>query len=991
MARRRLLSIEAWKQLLAPPTDEREMVRQYTLSRDDLALIRSKRTDTTQLGFAMQLLYLRCPGRVLAATEIPPAPIIAFVARQLGIRRGALSGYGRRDQTRRQHLAELMNLFGYRAFDNARFSDLVAWLTPAAQIDRRPGRLISLALEELRQRRILLPPPAVIERAVHQARQGAEHISHRAVVGMLTNVQRSALDGLLQRRHGSHTAVLAWLRTAPQSPAARNILSLLDRIRCVREVGMTQDLTLIVPIAVLDRLADEGLRMTAQHLTELAPARRHAVLAATAASLETRLIDAVLFMFEKLIGSFARKAERNAEEKTLKSVGELRAHLKILADACGMMIAARDTGQDPIAAIERHLPWTRFVKSVNEARALTKPETTDSRAAWLGRYATIRKFAPALLETLSFQGADSASSLLKALTVLREIWRSGKRSLPTSVPTGFIRRSWRAFVFPNCVIDRRAYEICAVWELRDRLRAGDIWVEGSRQYQALEASLIPKPSFEALQAGGPLPLAVEPVFSAYIAGRGQTLGQSLDMVARSAVAGTLPDAAITDGELKISPLRANVPTDAEMAREAAHSLLPRVKITDLLLEVDAWTGFSGCFSHQRSGRTADDRNALLAAVLADGINLGLTRMAETCRGVTLRQLAWVHDWHVREETYAAALTRLIEAHRALPIAGLWGDGTTSSSDGQYFQAGSHGAGIGDINARHGNEPGVAFYTHISDQFGPFHTKVIAATASEAPHVLDGLLYHQTGLRITEHYTDTGGATDHVFGLCHLLGFRFAPRLRDIKDRRFYLLPGMSVDPALEPLVGGMINIAHIEENWNDLLRLGTSIHAGTTTASGMLRRLAAFPRQNGLAVALREIGRLERTLFTLDWIRDLDLRRRTQAGLNKGEARNALARALFFNRLGELRDRRFENQAFRASGLNLLVAAIILWNSRYLAAAFENLDQRGQSFTPEIKKHTAPLGWEHISLTGDYIWNDQRQPAPGGLRPLRRPPSLLAA
>lgn len=85
----------------------------------------------------------------------------------------------------------------------------------------------------------------------------------------------------------------------------------------------------------------------------------------------------------------------------------------------------------------------------------------------------------------------------------------------------------------------------------------------------------------------------------------------------------------------------------------------------------------------------------------------------------------------------------------------------------------------------------------------------------------------------------------------------------------------------------------------------------------MLRRLAAFPRQNGLAIALREVGRLERTLFTLDWIRNADLRRRAHAGLNKGEARNALARALFFNRLGELRDRRFENQVFRASDLNL--------------------------------------------------------------------------
>jgi TnpA family transposase len=241
--------------------------------------------------------------------------------------------------------------------------------------------------------------------------------------------------------------------------------------------------------------------------------------------------------------------------------------------------------------------------------------------------------------------------------------------------------------------------------------------------------------------------------------------------------------------------------------------------------------------------------------------------------------------------------------------------------------------------------------------------VIAATASEAPHVLDGLLYHQTGLQIVEHYTDTGGATDHIFALCHLLGFRFAPRLRDIKDRRLYLLPGMAADPVIAPLVGGTIDVTHIEAHWDELLRLATSIHAGTVTASAMLRRLAAFPRQNGLAVALRELGRLDRTLFTLDWIRNLDLRRRAHAGLNKGEARNALARALFFNRLGELRDRRFENQVFRASGLNLLVAAIILWNSRYLAAVFDSLRRDGQPLRQEIMKHVAPLGWEHISLT----------------------------
>lgn len=105
-------------------------------------------------------------------------------------------------------------------------------------------------------------------------------------------------------------------------------------------------------------------------------------------------------------------------------------------------------------------------------------------------------------------------------------------------------------------------------------------------------------------------------------------------------------------------------------------------------------------------------------------------------------------------------------------------------------------------------------------------------------------------------------------------------------------------------------------------------------------------------------------------------------------ARNALARALFFNQLGELRDRRFENQTYRASGLNLLAAAIILWNTRYLEMALADI---GIGTRDEIACHIAPLGWEHISLTGDYSWNVDDWPDPDALRPLRAISSLLAA
>jgi TnpA family transposase len=108
------------------------------------------------------------------------------------------------------------------------------------------------------------------------------------------------------------------------------------------------------------------------------------------------------------------------------------------------------------------------------------------------------------------------------------------------------------------------------------------------------------------------------------------------------------------------------------------------------------------------------------------------------------------------------------------------------------------------------------------------------------------------------------------------------------------------------MIGGTLNIKHLRAHWDEILRLAASIKHGTVTASLMLRKLGSYPRQNGLAIALRELGRIERTLFILDWLQSVELRRRVHAGLNKGEARNALARAVFIHRLGEIRDRSFE-------------------------------------------------------------------------------------
>jgi TnpA family transposase len=252
--------------------------------------------------------------------------------------------------------------------------------------------------------------------------------------------------------------------------------------------------------------------------------------------------------------------------------------------------------------------------------------------------------------------------------------------------------------------------------------------------------------------------------------------------------------------------------------------------------------------------------------------------------------------------------------------------------------------------------------------------------SEAPYVLDGLHHHahQTDLRIAEHYTDTAGATDHVFGLCHLLGYRFAPRIKDLKDRKLYTVEKPANWPLLAPLIGDTVETAAILRQWAELMRLKASIEAGAVVPSVILRKLAAAGSANTLSRALRALGRIERTLFTLQWLSDPALRQRSHAGLNKGEASNALRRAVFFHRQGEIRDRTFENQSFRASGLSLITAAIVHWNMRPGRPA---VACPGRVVSDDLLAHVAPLGWEHIGLTGDYVWTEPDHDAP--FRPLR--------
>jgi TnpA family transposase len=283
----------------------------------------------------------------------------------------------------------------------------------------------------------------------------------------------------------------------------------------------------------------------------------------------------------------------------------------------------------------------------------------------------------------------------------------------------------------------------------------------------------------------------------------------------------------------------------------------------------------------------------------------------------------------------------------------------------------------------GSSRGITWYNFMSDQFSGFHGIVIPGTLRDSIFVLEGLLEQQTALRPTEIMTDTTGTSDIVFGLFWLLGYQFSPRLADAGESVFWRIDKEADYGVLNDLARGTLYPQRIHQQWDDMMRIAGSLKLGTVHASELVRSLLKSDRPSSLAQAIIEVGRINKTIYLLNYVNDEDYRRRILTQLNRGEGRHSVARIICHGQRGEIRKRYREGQEDQLGALGLVTNAVILWNTIYMQSAIEHL-QDSIKIKEEDEARLSPLGYGHLNVLGHYSFTLAKQIKKGQLRPLNQ-------
>lgn len=962
-----------------------DLITYFTLTDQDKKVVPSRSSTTNRLGFVIQLCSLRFMGFFIKDMVGVPAVIIEFLKDQLGFSEVPnLNDYGQRPQTRTDHTKTIEKHLGFEAADKTYTKRIQSWLLNRALEHDRPVLLFQLTAEKMKQDKRTRFSLWKMERLVSQAREQAKQVIYDSLQQYLTPEQRKSMDQLLLVEDDQITE-LNWLARKATSSSPESILSILQRIRRIRELGAGQwDLSHLNRNR-LKHLAQLGKRSTNQALQRSKVERRYPILMSCLSVLLHECTDESIEVFDLCLSQTYRRSQNQYKEHRKVMDKQINANNVVLQDIARLVVNHNIPDEALRQLILQEVPEEILREIIEDPKGIIRPLDGNHLDFFIRRFNHIRKFSPDFLNTLDFHGQPNMAPLLDGIQLIKNMNQKGLRKIPDDAPMSFVGSVWQPYLKENKnKLHRHYYEMSALWELRNAFRSGEIWLENSRRYKDPESYLIPRIQWPAIKE------EAEQLLKLPSENRERVESRYLEVVeCYEKLNQILPSdksVRVEQGNVVVSPTEAEAePPSVTRLKKAITERLPRVHLTDLLVEVDQWGNFREEFNHA-GGQKANSEDLpvyLHAALLAQATNLGLHRMASVA-DLSYQRLVWCTNWYFRDETLDRATEKIINYHHDHWLTRFWGDGSFSSSDGQRFPVAIKTNTARALPKYFGYGRGITHYSWTSDQYSQYGTKVIPATLREAVYVLDAILDNETDLPIERHTTDTAGYTEIIFALFDLLGLRFEPRIKDLGDQRIYTISDLSRFKHLQGMDVHRINLEVIQRNWEDMVRVAASLKMGWVTASLLISKYQSAQRQSELVKAFQEYGRLVKSIGILRYVTNLAHRRGIGLQLNKGEAMNNLRQFILFAREGKIYKRTLEDQQHQAKCMNLVANAMVLWNTIYMAKVIEQLESEGWDIVAEDLQHISPCRFEHINPYGRFRF-DMKNRLKGQLRPLRSP------
>ena len=960
-----------------------------TPEEQQFAVKHCKRASTSFLGLLIQLKTTQRLGRFVTLGEIPNV-IIAHIKSQCRSRASFkdLQTYyvsGAKDR----HVKLIRRYLDIKPYDAAKTSGLTkSWAQEAATTKEALPDIINVTLEYLVKERYELPAFSVLERICQTARAEVNTRYYGQLCEFLTAESRQCITDILRSSTGPNGFGWSTLKNEPKRPTPRNIHAYIHYLEWLTSLQTLLPADLGLPPVKHQQFIDEAKALDYAELMKLKLNKRLALVIVLIRHQYARTLDNAADIFIKLLLKMDRSAQKLLEKyladhqkQTDHLISVLTGTVKVYLDKPESVSAfdpVLGKNSDQLLQMCEHymafagnnyLPF--MVQLYKKQRStlfrtieiLNLASSTEDKDL-LNAFQFILKYKQRRAEFLSIQSDPNDPSSKNVINIrwIRESW--------WKLVTGKSTKSAQV-----TEVNKTCFELCVFERIAEELSTGDLFIPYSETFDDYREQMITWEEYEAQ-----LPTYCEEV--GLIAGDtefARTLKESMEASCQKADSQFPEDelVRIENGNLIIGKPKPDQPSpEVEEIGALLRDRLDKINLLDVIINVEKWLNLNKHFGPLSGfeSRISDPVLRFVLTVFCYGTNIGPTETVRSVQGVSRKQVAWLNLKRTTEARLDKAIAKINSEYKKYRLIECWGSGNSVSADGKLWDLYEDNL-LSEYHIRYGSYGGIAYY-HVSDTYIALFSRFIPCGVYEAIYILDGLLNDESDFNPDTVHGDTQAQSTPVFGLAYLLGIKLMPRIRNIKDLSFYKPDRAMVLKHIQSLFKEPIKWDLIEKHYADMMRTAMSVKAGKITASTILRRFGTKNRKNKLYFAFRELGRVVRTMFLLEYITDVDLRKTIQAAICKSEEFNEFARWLFFANAGKIPANLKHEQSKIVKYNHLLANFTILYNVNAMTEVFNQLKSEGHNITRDLMAAFSPYHTEHLGRLGSFELDLTKQVKP---------------